>query len=89
MLFNPTEKAKGLLRDWHQICQDQESNAQPAWNKVRHILEQWVHDATPKPIPITPTSMQILCLGHGPLVTACIALIQPSIDPSWDQAEWH
>ena len=34
MRFNPTEKAKGLLRDWHQMCQDEESNAQPAWNKV-------------------------------------------------------
>ena len=35
MRFNPTEKAKALLRDWHQMCQDDESNAQPAWNKVR------------------------------------------------------
>ncbi|CAL5224088.1 g6714 [Coccomyxa viridis] len=34
MRFNPTEKAKGLLRDWHQVCQDEESNAQPAWNKL-------------------------------------------------------
>lgn len=46
MRFNPTEKAKGLLRDWHQICQDKESNAQPAWNKARHIF----HNAIPKPI---------------------------------------
>lgn len=34
MRFNPTEKAKAVLRDWHQVCQDDESNAQPAWNKV-------------------------------------------------------
>ncbi|CAK0732131.1 hypothetical protein CVIRNUC_000089 [Coccomyxa viridis] len=34
MRFNPTEKAKALLRDWHQMCQDDESNAQPAWNKL-------------------------------------------------------
>ncbi len=34
MRLNPTEKAKGLLRDWYQVCQDDESNAQPAWNKA-------------------------------------------------------
>lgn len=40
MRFNPTEKAKGLLRDWHQVCQDEESNAQPAWNKVSRLCSR-------------------------------------------------
>ena len=56
MRFNPTEKAKGLLRDWHQMCQDDESNAQPAWNKVR-----------PPPWPIFLVSYALLermRLGH-------------------------
>ena len=38
MRFNPTDKAKDLLRDWHQVYQYEESNAQPAWNKVSPVL---------------------------------------------------
>ena len=58
MRFNPTEKAKALLRDWHQMCQDDESNAQPAWNKVRL-----------PPGPLVTASHALLernCLGKVP-----------------------
>ena len=82
MRFNPTEKAKGLLRDWHQICQDEESNAQPAWNKVRHIPEQWMHGATPKLVQTPPPPPAFS-------IQSCITLIHPPVDPSWDQTDIH
>ena len=34
MYFSPTDKAKAVLRDWHQVCVEGGSNNQPAWNKV-------------------------------------------------------
>ena len=37
MYFHPTDKAKAVLRDWHQVCVEGGSNNQPAWNKVRPL----------------------------------------------------
>lgn len=34
MYFKPTDKAKAVLKEWHQVCADAGSNNQPAWNKV-------------------------------------------------------
>lgn len=40
MYFNPTFKAKAVLKEWHQVCVDAGSNNQPAWNKVNmHCLQ--------------------------------------------------
>jgi hypothetical protein len=34
MYFQPTDKAKAVLKEWHQVCVDVGSNNQPAWNRV-------------------------------------------------------
>ena len=38
MYMNPTEKAKSLLQQWHDTCQEQKYLNQPAWNNVRACL---------------------------------------------------
>ena len=48
MYFNPTEKAKAVLRDWHQVCVEGGSN-QPAWNKVRPPSQPTLHVHTCPP----------------------------------------
>jgi hypothetical protein len=35
MYLNPTDKARALMRAWHDTCQEQKFLNQPAWNEVR------------------------------------------------------
>ena len=41
MYFKPTDMAKAVLKEWHQVCVDAGSNNQPAWNKVCPCFILW------------------------------------------------
>ncbi|CAL5221951.1 g4228 [Coccomyxa viridis] len=80
MRLNPTEKAKGLLRDWYQVCQDDESNAQPAWNKL----------FTPeKRDTVTFHIMTKEIYPHSVLTTQSYSSNKRSYSPAWVHANFQ